>query len=207
MVSALGSRVGWNPGLKEWTNERGKRCQGGSDHMLISCTSFERDNHASTSSLNIYRPDALPDAKQTVSKHLRAIWFWFVSSLTLAWNFKLFVVIAEQNCCCLSTAFGRVWNVNLNQQSAVKTTHVYLCAKLSYTIQHRTVLTIFPLILQTAIIAQILSVGGEGNSKPDNWCNNYWCDDFQDRYRNHDFLRKIERNRILYKNRIERKKP
>jgi len=27
------------------------------------------DNHASTSSLNIYRPDALPDDQSTVSKH------------------------------------------------------------------------------------------------------------------------------------------
>jgi len=35
------------------------------------------------------------------------------------------------------------------------------CAQLSYTTQHTTVLTIFPLILQTIIIAQIMSTGGE----------------------------------------------
>ena len=39
---------------------------------------------------------------------------------------------------------------------------VYDCAQLCYTIQHRTVLIIFPLILQAIIIAQMLSNGGEG---------------------------------------------
>jgi len=33
------------------------------DHMQITCTSLQTDNHASTSSLNFYRPDALPDAQ------------------------------------------------------------------------------------------------------------------------------------------------
>jgi len=37
------------------------------------------------------------------------------------------------------------------------------CAKLSYTTQHRTVLIIFPLIIQTIIIAQMLSTGGRNN--------------------------------------------
>jgi len=27
------------------------------------------DNHTNTSSVNVYRPDALPDAQPTVSKH------------------------------------------------------------------------------------------------------------------------------------------
>ena len=35
----------------------------------------------------------------------------------------------------------------------------YDCVQLCYTIQHRTVLTIFPVILQTIIIAQMLSNG------------------------------------------------
>ena len=38
----------------------------------------------------------------------------------------------------------------------------YHCAQLSYTTQHRTVLIIFPLILQTIITAQMTSTGGEG---------------------------------------------
>jgi len=48
-------------------------------------------------------------------------------------------------------------NLNLNQKSTLKTAYVcaYHCAQLSYTIQHGTVLIIFPLILWTIIIAQI----------------------------------------------------
>jgi len=38
------------------------------DHMQFICTLLQADNHASTSSL---RPDALPDAEPTVSKHWR----------------------------------------------------------------------------------------------------------------------------------------
>jgi len=40
-----------------------------SDHMQIICTSLQTDNHASTSPLGFYRPDALCAAQQTVSKH------------------------------------------------------------------------------------------------------------------------------------------
>jgi len=39
------------------------------DHMQIISTLLQTDNHASTLSLNFYRPDALPDVQQTVSKH------------------------------------------------------------------------------------------------------------------------------------------
>ena len=41
------------------------------DHMQTICISLQTDNHTSTSSLNFYRPDALPDAQPTVSKHWR----------------------------------------------------------------------------------------------------------------------------------------
>ena len=41
------------------------------DHMQIICTSLQTDNHASTSSLNFYMPNALPDAQPTVSNHWR----------------------------------------------------------------------------------------------------------------------------------------
>jgi len=41
---------------------------------------------------------------------------------------------------------------------------VHCCAWLSYTTQHWTVLILFPFILQTIIIAQMLSIG-EGNAK------------------------------------------
>jgi len=39
------------------------------DHMQIICTLLQTDNHASTSPPNFYRPDAVPDAQPTVSKH------------------------------------------------------------------------------------------------------------------------------------------
>jgi len=39
------------------------------DHVQTICTSLQTDNHTSTSLLNFYRPDALPDTKPRVSKH------------------------------------------------------------------------------------------------------------------------------------------
>ena len=39
------------------------------DHTQTIRTSLQTDNHINTSSLNFYRPDALPDAQPTVSKH------------------------------------------------------------------------------------------------------------------------------------------
>jgi len=53
-------------------------------------------------------------------------------------------------------------NLNLNQHLSLRTAHmcVHHCAQLSSTTQHRTVLIIFPLILQPIIIAQIST--GEG---------------------------------------------
>ena len=41
--------------------------------LQIICTSLQTDNHANTSSLNFYRPDALPDSWPTVSKHWRQL--------------------------------------------------------------------------------------------------------------------------------------
>ena len=41
------------------------------DHMQTICTSLQTDNHISTSSLNFYRPDAVPDAQPAASEHWR----------------------------------------------------------------------------------------------------------------------------------------
>jgi len=41
------------------------------DHMQIICMSLQTDNNASTSPLSFYRPDALPAAQPTASKHWR----------------------------------------------------------------------------------------------------------------------------------------
>ena len=37
-------------------------------HMQV-CSSLQADNHANTPSLSFYRPDVLPAAQPTVSKH------------------------------------------------------------------------------------------------------------------------------------------
>jgi len=39
------------------------------DRMQKICTSLQIDNHINNSTLNCYRPDALPDAQPTVSNH------------------------------------------------------------------------------------------------------------------------------------------
>jgi len=39
------------------------------DHMQTIFTLLQTDNHTNTSSVNFYRPDALPDHQPTVSKH------------------------------------------------------------------------------------------------------------------------------------------
>jgi len=41
------------------------------DHMQIICTLLQTDNHATTSPLSFYRPDARPAAQPTESNHLR----------------------------------------------------------------------------------------------------------------------------------------
>ena len=41
------------------------------DHMQIICILLQTDNHASTSPLTFYRPDVLPAAQPTESKHWR----------------------------------------------------------------------------------------------------------------------------------------
>jgi len=43
------------------------------NNMQIICTSLQTDNHASTSTLSFYRPDALPAAQPTASNaHMQA---------------------------------------------------------------------------------------------------------------------------------------
>ena len=48
------------------------------DHMQTICTSLQTDKQTSTSSLNFYRPNALPDAQPTASKH----WMPFILMLS-----------------------------------------------------------------------------------------------------------------------------
>jgi len=41
------------------------------DHMQTICSSLQTDDHTNTPLLNYYKPDALPDAQPTASKHWR----------------------------------------------------------------------------------------------------------------------------------------
>jgi len=41
-------------------------------HMQTICTLLQTDNHTNIPSFNFYRPDALPDAQPTASKHCKA---------------------------------------------------------------------------------------------------------------------------------------
>ena len=62
----------------------------------------------------------------------------------------------------------KMLNLNPNQPSTLRTAHVCVCVSLCTTVIHnRTVLIIFPLFLQTTIIAQMLmlSTGGERERK------------------------------------------
>ena len=52
------------------------------DHTQIICTLLQTDNHASTSPLSFYRPDALPAAQPTASKHWRHVW------CTMVWRIR-----------------------------------------------------------------------------------------------------------------------
>jgi len=54
------------------------------DHMQTICTSLQTDNHTNTSSLNFYRPNALPDAQPTLSKHWKACQVSFREDIEIA---------------------------------------------------------------------------------------------------------------------------
>jgi len=59
------------------------------DHLQIICTALQTDNHASTSSLNFYRPDALPDTQPTTVKAPTAaesdfVAVWVIKTLPMA---------------------------------------------------------------------------------------------------------------------------
>ena len=56
------------------------------DHMQIICTSLQTDNHTSTSPLSFHRPDALPAAQPTVSKHWRHTNKYIIKYLTGQWT-------------------------------------------------------------------------------------------------------------------------
>jgi len=66
----LGGRKGIRPVKTEWWGTVTAR-DGALDHTQIICTSRQTDNHASTSPLSCYRPDAVPAIQPTPSKRWR----------------------------------------------------------------------------------------------------------------------------------------
>jgi len=46
------------------------------DHMQIIRTSLQTHNHASTSSVSFYRPNAFPATQPIASNHWRHLWLW-----------------------------------------------------------------------------------------------------------------------------------
>jgi len=53
----------------DFTKARDSEWQWHQQGRMQVCTSLQIDNHASTPLLSFYRPDALPAAQPTVSKH------------------------------------------------------------------------------------------------------------------------------------------
>jgi len=54
------------------------------DHIQTISTSLQADNHTKTSLLNFYRPDPVPDAKLTVSRHWRQLQLHFYQVLLIS---------------------------------------------------------------------------------------------------------------------------
>jgi len=78
------------PGLPGWAGTRKikpiwillkQETVGGSGISWAICTSLQTDNHTSTPPLSFYRPDALPAAQPTASKHWRQL-----TALTVNWT-------------------------------------------------------------------------------------------------------------------------
>ena len=71
------------------------------DHMQTICILLQTDNHTNTSSLNFYRPDALPDAQPTVLKH------WRHMHACMTWLFSIQFLSPVSYClvikCCVCT--------------------------------------------------------------------------------------------------------
>ena len=118
------------------------------DHVSITFTLLQTDNHVIISSVNVYR---LNDSQLTMCvTALKAMGCWFVDLLTLDSSVKD-VDIAQQ----IEAVYPQP-STTCKPKPTVNC-KLYKLLIHVYTIQHRTVLIIFLLILQTIIIAQMLS--------------------------------------------------
>ena len=73
------------------------------DHMQV-CTLLQTDNHANTPPLVFYRPDALPAAQPTASKHWRhkqGSWFDKIAPGQYLWSSRRTGHCSEHVCLCV----------------------------------------------------------------------------------------------------------
>jgi len=102
------------------------------DHIQTIFLSFQEDSHTYTSSLNFYRPDALPDAQPTVSEH------WMQEALKALLLWKLFCLSYDQNCMpCFSFRHHMLpwWSAVLRRMCCLLLTmglHVWMLGRLLY---------------------------------------------------------------------------
>jgi len=106
------TRVSWYQRGKtnlDFTEARGNEWQWHQLGYMQLCTSLQTDNHASTPPLSFYRPDALPAAQPTASKHWRLFNIkltGFHENVHIVQGFcscQIFFVnqsFYAQNCCC-----------------------------------------------------------------------------------------------------------
>ena len=78
-------------------------------HMQI-CTSLQSDNHASTPPLSFYRPDALPAAQPTASKHWRDMTTVSskcgITKVIITSHYNVFVMNLRIYSSCMSSVSG-----------------------------------------------------------------------------------------------------
>ena len=82
------------------------------DHMQIICTSLQTDNHASTSLLSFYRPNAFPATQPTAWKHWMQM-FWNKRRKKINWWLAVTAVCAGcvvgiSSCVPVSAVEGRL---------------------------------------------------------------------------------------------------
>jgi len=87
---------------------------------MQACTSLQTDNHANTPPLVFYRPDALPAAQPTASKHWRHLLMTFSGYKN--WSFLRPTVFFAMMCCA-------------NMLSAVAYTCPSVCLFMSYCVK------------------------------------------------------------------------
>ena len=82
------------------------------DHVQIICTLLQTDNHACTSALMFYRPDALPDAQPTVCRATKKKWLKTENKTALTGNpfvmgkFMLNITMRARNRVAVSTGLA-----------------------------------------------------------------------------------------------------